>query len=76
VLGTVRLQLAKHPGRATCARLPVVVRRHLDGTHSVWRGAQRLGRYAADGTALAPPRRGARAPRGARAAPAPNQQAR
>jgi transposase len=40
VLEGVRLQIAKQPGRATCAGLSVVVRRHLDGTHSVWRGPQ------------------------------------
>ncbi len=73
VLDGVRLQLDKQPGRATCARLPVLVRRHLDHTHSVWRGLQCLGRYDADGTPLraTPPRRGARAPHGARAAPVP-----
>ncbi|MCI0659027.1 MAG: ISNCY family transposase [Acidobacteria bacterium] len=31
------LQLAKQPGRRTCAGLRVQVRRHLDGSHSVWR---------------------------------------
>jgi hypothetical protein len=61
------LQLAKQPGRRTCARLRVIVRRHLDGTHSVWRGPQCLGRYDATGAPLAastprPPTR-ARAPR-------------
>lgn len=45
VLQGVRLQIAKQPGRATCAGLMVVVRRHLDGTHSVWRGPQCWGRY-------------------------------
>ena len=71
VFDNVRLQVAKQPGRATCARLPVLVRRHLDGTHSVWRGGHCLGRYAPDGSPLAatptrrsPPRRGARAPSG------------
>jgi hypothetical protein len=46
------LQLSKQPGRRTCARLRVTVRRHLDGTHSVWRGPQCLGRYAATGAPL------------------------
>lgn len=49
VLGRVRLQLGKQPGRPTCAGLHVLVRRHLDGTHSVWRGPQCLGRYDALG---------------------------
>jgi hypothetical protein len=59
VLEGVPLQLAKQPGRRTCARLRVTVRRHLDGTHSVWRGHQCLGRYSATGASLAPstPRR-------------------
>jgi transposase len=37
------LQLAKQPGRRTCAGLEVLVRRHLDGHYAVWRGTQRLG---------------------------------
>lgn len=49
VLDGVRLQIVKQPGRATCAGLAVVVRRHLDGTHSVWRGPQCWGRYDARG---------------------------
>jgi transposase len=44
-----RLQLAKQPGRPTCAGLHVIVRRHLDRTHTVWRGALCLGRFAAAG---------------------------
>ncbi len=48
-LGQVVLQLAQQPGRRTCAGLEVVVRRHLDGRHSVWRGPQRLGHFEADG---------------------------
>jgi len=44
-----RLQLAKQPGRPTCAGLRVIVRRHLDGFHTVWRGAHCLGRFAATG---------------------------
>jgi transposase len=39
------LQLAKQPGRRTCAGLRVTVRRHLNGEHSIWRGPRRLGRY-------------------------------
>jgi hypothetical protein len=41
----VALQLAKQPGRRTCAGLRVLVRRHLDGGHSVWLGSRRLGLY-------------------------------
>ncbi len=56
-LAGVRLQLAKHPGRVSCAGLQVTVRRHLDGTHSIWRGLQLLGCYTADGQPLDAPRR-------------------
>lgn len=52
----VPLQLAKQPGRRTCARLRVTVRRHLDGRHSVWRGTQCLGHYDAAGRPLDGPR--------------------
>ena len=48
-LDRVVLQVAKQPGRRTCAGLEVRVRRHLDGRHSVWRGAQRLGLFDAAG---------------------------
>ena len=48
----VRLQLAKQPGRPTCAGLRVIVRRHLDGSPTVWRGAHGLGRFAASGVPL------------------------
>lgn len=37
----VALQVRKQPGRRTCAGLEVVVRRHLDGRYSLWRGHQR-----------------------------------
>src|SRR6266849_5114544 len=40
VLDGVVLQLAKQPGRRSCAGLRVVVRRHLDGHHSVWLGSE------------------------------------
>jgi hypothetical protein len=55
----VRMQIGKQPGRASCARVQVTVRRHLDGTHSVWRGTQCWGRYDTRGKELrsAPPRR-------------------
>ena len=39
------LQLAKQPGRRACAGLRVLVRRHLDGHHSVWYGTRCFGRY-------------------------------
>ena len=51
-LDGVRLQIAKQPGRATCAGLTVTVRRHLDGTHTIWWGTKLLGRYSAQGRAL------------------------
>jgi transposase len=49
VLEGIRLQLAKQPGRRTCAGLRVIVRRQLDGQHTVWRGPQCFGRYDARG---------------------------
>jgi len=51
---TVRVQLAKQPGRPTWAGARVIVRRHLDGRLSVWRGPIRLGLYAPDGRGRAP----------------------
>jgi len=48
----VRMQIGKQPGRASCARVQVSVRRHLDGTHSVWRGTQCWGRFDVQGTEL------------------------
>ena len=45
----VSLQIARQPGRATCAGLHVVVRRHVDGTYSVRRGLQIFGRYDRNG---------------------------
>src|SRR3989454_2149336 len=50
----VRLQLAKQPGRPTCAGLRVTARRHADGAHSVWRGPLCLGQFAPTGHALPP----------------------
>jgi len=44
-LAGVRLQIQKQRGRRTCAGLRVLVRRHLDGSHSVWWGTRRFGRY-------------------------------
>jgi transposase len=52
VLDRVILQIDKQRGRRTCAGLPVLVRRHLDGRHSVWWGPRCLGRYTAAGRPL------------------------
>jgi len=43
------LQLAKQRGRRSCAGLRVLLRRHLDGRHSVWWGTRCLGQYASSG---------------------------
>lgn len=68
VLEGIALQLAKQPGRRTCAGLRVTVRRHLDGQHTVWRGPQCFGRYDARGRPVPS------APAGApRAAPSPRR---
>jgi len=48
----VVLQLDKPRGRRSCAGLRVLVRRHLDGRHSVWWGPRCLGRFSAQGPAL------------------------
>ena len=45
----VPLQLAKQPGRRSCAGLRVLVRRHLSGHHSVWYGTRCVGRYDSHG---------------------------
>jgi transposase len=52
VLDGVVLQIDKQRGRRTCAGLPVLVRRHLDGRHSVWWGPRCLGWFTATGRAL------------------------
>src|SRR5712691_3996970 len=54
VLDGIVLQLAKQPGRRSCAELRVLVRRHLDGHHSVWHGARRLGLFDARGRVVTP----------------------
>jgi transposase len=51
-LDGVRLQISRQPGRSTCAGLSVLVRRHLDGTHTIQWGPKLLGRYSAQGRAL------------------------
>ena len=48
----VALQLAKQPGRRSCAGLRVLVRRHLDGHHSVWYGTRCFGHYSPAGSPL------------------------
>jgi transposase len=47
--GGLPLQLAKQPGRRTCAGLRVLIRRHLDGHHSVWYGTRCLGSFTPHG---------------------------
>jgi transposase len=51
-LDRIVLQISKPRGRRTCAGLPVLVRRHLDGRHSVWWGRRGLGRYDTTGRPL------------------------
>ena len=51
-LDGVVLQLAKQAGRRSCTGLRVLVRRHLDGGHSVWLGPRRLGLFDARGRAF------------------------
>ena len=53
-IGNLHLQLRKQPGRPTCAGLRVLVRRHLDGFYTVWRGPQCLGRYTPTAQFVAP----------------------
>jgi len=45
----LHLQIEKQPGRRTCAGLHVQVRRRLDGSYTIRRGAQLLGVYDAEG---------------------------
>jgi hypothetical protein len=42
VLDGVRRQVPKQPGRTSCEGLRVLVRRHLTGEHTAWRGGTRL----------------------------------
>ena len=49
----VRLQIAKQPGRATCAGIRVLVRRHLDDRHTILWGRRLLGRFDPHGRAIA-----------------------
>ena len=48
-LDGIVLQLAKHRGRRSCAGLRVLLRRHLDGHHSVWWGPRCLGHFSPSG---------------------------
>ena len=52
VLASVRLQIGKQPGRATCEGLRVLVQHPLDGTFEVRWGKRVLGRYDPKGRAL------------------------
>jgi len=52
-LDRLALQLSKQPGRRTCAGLRVLIRRHLNGQHTVWYGGRCLGRYDHHGRPLA-----------------------
>lgn len=63
-LDGVVLQIDKQRGRRSCTGLHVLVRRHLDGRHSIWWGPRCLGRYTASGRAL--PRAETRPARGYR----------
>jgi hypothetical protein len=49
----IAFQLARQPGRSTCAGLHVIVRRHLDGGYSIRRGTQLFGRYDSQGNPIA-----------------------
>jgi len=51
-LAGVALQVAKQPGRRSCAGLLVLGRRHLTGPSSIWYGTRCLGRYDRQGRAL------------------------
>jgi len=46
------MQIPRQPGRRTCAGLEVEVRRHLDGTHTLYWATKLLGRYGPQGRAL------------------------
>jgi transposase len=50
------LQLAKQPGRRSCAGMRVLIRRHIDAGYSVWRGTELLGHFDAKGRAIALPK--------------------
>jgi hypothetical protein len=52
--GKLHIQIAKQPGRVSCAGRTVLVREHLGQRNSIWLGGQCLGRYDARGLALPP----------------------
>ena len=53
VVGGQVLQIARQPGRRTCAGLRVLVRQHLDGTRTITRPPDvRLGSFGPDGRPL------------------------
>ena len=49
VIDGMALQIARQPGRATCAGLNVIVRRHLNGDYSVRQGLRLFGRFTSGG---------------------------
>jgi hypothetical protein len=51
-LDGVLMQIPRQAGRRTCAGLNVDIRRHLDGTHTLYWGTKLLGRYSPQGRAL------------------------
>ena len=51
-LDALALQVAKQPGRRTCAGLRVTVRRDIHGQLSVWHGTRCFGRYDGAGQPL------------------------
>jgi hypothetical protein len=69
----IPLQLAKQPGRPTCAGLRVTVRRDVHGVVSVWHGARCFGRYDGQGRPLAerPPKARAHLAQEPRSRPGP-----
>lgn len=52
VFAKLRFQIEKQRGRRSCAGAKVLVRRHLDRTHSVWLGPKRIGLYDDQGRPL------------------------
>jgi hypothetical protein len=55
-LEALALQIAKQPGRPTCAGLRVTVRRDVHGALSVWHGTRCFGRYDSVGQPVPPDR--------------------
>ncbi len=48
----VTMQIDKQPGRRSCEGRKVLVRRHLDGSHSVGLGGRCIGRYDGQGKSI------------------------